>query len=226
MKKSLSTAVVVIVIVGSAASAPIVFAQTRWGNVAKVGLHPKGGMPHRFRAIDQAKILGISEQELQAELLEGKKFPEIAKDLGLTEEQIKQRKTDVRKNRIQELVTDGKITQTQAEKLLRAEGVRQDRKTTMLTEEAAILGISAEDLKARLLEGKNFEQIGKDLGITPEEMKTRRLDQIKAHIQQLVSDGAITQEQADKRIARLSESKKGWFWFPGKNHQHMKPATP
>lgn len=74
------------------------------------------------------------------------------------------------------------------------------------------LGLTVEELKAKLDAGQKPKQIAESLGITPEQMKEKMLARATAEIQERVASGKITQEQADKLIERL------------KNHPH--PGKP
>lgn len=84
------------------------------------------------------------------------------------------------------------------------------RMAMMLENQAKLLGITVDDLKVRQAQGKSFVQITQDLGITKEQLEARmkqlhdaRVTEIKAQIQAQVTNGKITQAQADKRIAQL-----------------------
>lgn len=72
---------------------------------------------------NEAKILGISVDEYKAKWAEGKNFWEIAKELGLTKEQIQAKIKEMRmaeiKTQLQILVEKGIITQNQADQRLK-----------------------------------------------------------------------------------------------------------
>lgn len=86
---------------------------------------------------------------------------------------------------------------------------RPVRQEVSLENKAQLLGITVADLQARFATGKNFGQIIQDLGITPEQLRAKALVQIKARLQQLVTDGKITQAEADKRFEMMSTFKAG-----------------
>jgi hypothetical protein len=71
---------------------------------------------------EQANILGISADDIKTGWAQGKNLKDIAKDKGITEDQLKQKMNDARiaqmKMQIQTLVTKGVITQTQADQRL------------------------------------------------------------------------------------------------------------
>ena len=78
------------------------------------------------------------------------------------------------------------------------------------TEEAALLGLTVDEVKAAWAEGKTMLDLAKEHGITEEalqqKMKDARLTQMKANIQNLVSQGIITQAQADARISFMQNN--------------------
>ncbi|MDD2553901.1 MAG: hypothetical protein PHP51_04955 [Desulfotomaculaceae bacterium] len=67
---------------------------------------------------DLAGILEMTADELKAEMDAGKKLDEIAADRGLTMEQVQEKMKETAKARIQQKVTDGKITQERADQML------------------------------------------------------------------------------------------------------------
>jgi polyhydroxyalkanoate synthesis regulator phasin len=65
-----------------------------------------------------ASILGMTDEQLKAELQSGKKIDQIVTEHGLTMDQFKQKMVESKKEAIAKLVADGKITQDQADKML------------------------------------------------------------------------------------------------------------
>jgi len=65
-----------------------------------------------------ASILGITLEELQAELESGKSIADIVSEHGLTMEQFRQKQQELRKAEILQQLNEGKITQEQADKML------------------------------------------------------------------------------------------------------------
>lgn len=81
---------------------------------------------------------------------------------------------------------------------------------TAFQNEAAMLGISVDDLKNEWAQGKSLMQIAQDHGITKEQlqqkMKDARITQIQTSLQALVTNGVITQAQADQRLAAIKNN--------------------
>ncbi|OPX86813.1 MAG: hypothetical protein A4E53_02845 [Pelotomaculum sp. PtaB.Bin104] len=65
-----------------------------------------------------AGVLGMTAEELKAELDAGKKFEDIANAQGLTMEQFKEKMKEARQAEIAQAVADGKLTQAQADEML------------------------------------------------------------------------------------------------------------
>ncbi len=76
--------------------------------------------------------------------------------------------------------------------------------------EANLLGISVDDVKAGWAQGKTIQQIATEHNITIEQlqqkMKDQRLTNMKTHLQGLVSAGVITQAQADSRLSFMQSN--------------------
>lgn len=81
------------------------------------------------------------------------------------------------------------------------------RQQTMFQQEADLLGISVDAVKAGWAKGETLQQIAADNGITAdafqEKLKNERSQQMKNRLQTLVDKGVITQVQADSRLQFL-----------------------
>lgn len=60
----------------------------------------------------------MSADELKAELEQGKKLSDIAREKGMTMEQLKQKLIDARIEAIQQAVKEGRISQQKADKII------------------------------------------------------------------------------------------------------------
>lgn len=78
-----------------------------------------------------------------------------------------------------------------------------------MNEQASILGISVADMKTAWAEGKNIHDIAKEKGISDTDlrakMQAQRQEQMKNYLQTLVSNGSITQAQADARLKFIQD---------------------
>jgi hypothetical protein len=75
--------------------------------------------------------------------------------------------------------------------------------------QADLLGISIEEMKADWAAGKNISEIAKAKGITADQLKAKmqawRDQELKQYLQTLVSQGKITQAQADARLKAVQD---------------------
>ncbi|MFA6426867.1 MAG: hypothetical protein WCW16_00265 [Candidatus Magasanikbacteria bacterium] len=82
---------------------------------------------------------------------------------------------------------------------------------TKMDEGAQILGITADEMKGAWAQGKNIHDLAKEKGISDEDLKTKmqalRQEEMKQWFSTLVSQGIITQAQADQRLTYMSEHK-------------------
>lgn len=76
---------------------------------------------------------------------------------------------------------------------------------SMQADLAEFLGISQEDLQAERQSGKSLVQIASEKGVSEQELVDYVIGQRKARIDQMVSDGKITQEQADQHEQMMAE---------------------
>jgi cell fate (sporulation/competence/biofilm development) regulator YlbF (YheA/YmcA/DUF963 family) len=76
-----------------------------------------------------------------------------------------------------------------------------------MTADANLLGISVDEMKAGWAAGKNLNQIAQEKGITQDQLKAKkkavRDEEMKQYLQTLVSQGKITQAQADTRLQTM-----------------------
>lgn len=80
---------------------------------------------------------------------------------------------------------------------------QQDR----FNQEASLLGISVDDVKAAWAKGETLQQLAQEHNITADQLKQKMRDQrqqqIKTSLQVLVDKGIITQAQADTRLQAI-----------------------
>jgi hypothetical protein len=78
------------------------------------------------------------------------------------------------------------------------------RQQAMFQNEANLLGISVDAVKAAWAQGKTFAQMAQDNGITQAQLQQKMQDawmqQLKTQLQALVDNGVITQAQSDARL--------------------------
>jgi len=80
---------------------------------------------------------------------------------------------------------------------------------TMFENKAGLFSISVDEMKDYWAEGKNFKEIAEAEGITQEQLQEGmiegRKEQAQNHMQTLVDNGVISQDQADNRLQSMEE---------------------
>jgi hypothetical protein len=111
----------------------------------------------------------------------------------------------------------GAQTPTTAEEMVTQEGggrgwfarFREHRRevrkqTVQLT--ADTIGISTDELKTELKNGKSIAQVATDNGVDPQAVITAINDDVNGRVDQAVANGKLTQEKADKIKAKAPEA--------------------
>lgn len=88
------------------------------------------------------------------------------------------------------------------------------KQATMFQNQATLLGLNVDDIKAAWVSGKDLKTLAKEKGISMDtvnqKMQAQKLADQKTLLATLVSKGVITQAQADQRLATMStQSAKG-----------------
>ena len=120
------------------------------------------------------------------------------------------------KTALQGLVTDGTLTQDQADKVATtlAERAPEGRgpggpghggRGLDLSAAATALGLTEDALRTELQAGKSLATVAQDKGVAVDVVVTALVDAEKARIAQAVTDGRLTQAQADERLADLQQ---------------------
>jgi hypothetical protein len=71
---------------------------------------------------------------------------------------------------------------------------------------ATVLGMSVDDLMTELKDGKSLADVAEAKGISQETLTADLLAQVKTQLDTLVSDGKLTQEQADNSYAQTESN--------------------
>ena len=82
--------------------------------------------------------------------------------------------------------------------------------TQMFQGQADLLGVKVEEVKTAWAQGKSLKALATEKGISEaqlkEKMKIQREAQMKSYLQDLVSQGVITQAQADQRLKFMQDN--------------------
>lgn len=110
------------------------------------------------------------------------------------------------------LVEDGTLTQAQADAVttaLEEAGPARGRgphgRAFVGDAVSDTLGLTGEEIRSRLADGKSLADIAADEGIDVQSLIDAIVAEITEHVNEEVADGEITQEEADERLADVDE---------------------
>lgn len=179
----------------------------------------------------------------------------FASHLGLSIDQVKSAYTSAYNDTIDQMVKDGRLTQTQADQLKQkvAQGVTNGklpgfgpgfrgggfgggfgRKGMMNlgpAEFAKALGITQQDLMTELQAGKSIADIAKEKNVDINQVKQTVLGDFKTQIDNAVKNNQLTQAQADQMVQNYSQKLDQIVIQPGlrgpfQNRPNRNKATP
>jgi hypothetical protein len=201
MKKKIALiigGVLAVLLVIGAVGATVAYAQQGTPTAPTDGQGPRG--PHGGRGLGPnelnaaAKALGMTSDELSAELKGGKTLEQVASEKGVDLQTV-----------------------MQAIRVARPLMLRQAE----LDAAAKALGMTSDDLSTALKAGKTIDQLATDKGVdvqtVRDAIKAVRNDEMRAQIKQAVADGKMTQEKADWLLEGLD---KGFLDGPGFGFGH------
>jgi hypothetical protein len=162
-----------------------------------------------------ATKLRSPEQERRAVL------NDVAGQLGVTPERLSNAFKTAMKNRIDQAVEDGRLTQAEATRMKAAidrqsvpmlgPGFRHGGRGGMhrgqhgLEAAAKFLGMTEAALRTQLQSGKTLAQVARDRGKSVDGLVNAIVAEKKARIAQEVKDGRLSQARADELLARMKE---------------------
>ncbi|GEM_PF-2941646 len=127
----------------------------------------------------------------------------LAKLLGISTDELK---VQVQNKTLPKLLDDKGITHQQLYIL---------KEDARLQFQSDILGMSLDDYKKELDDGKTFPQLLDEKGIghvqLREKIKSQMKERMTQHLQTMVDDGEITQEQMQERLRNFDENDGGYM---------------
>ena len=174
-----------------------------------------------------AGVLNMSESDLRTALQGGKSISQVASDKGVDVQKVIDALVAADTKAIDQAVTDGKLTQAQADQLKsnlathvqdevnrtgfgggpggpgdhgRGDGVARPNDVAVA---AGALGISESDLQTALQGGKSISQVASDKGVDAQKVIDALVAADTKAIDQAVTDGKLTQAQADQMKSNL-----------------------
>ena len=200
-----------------------------------------------------AQKLGMTSQDLLTELRSGKTLADVAKEKNVSTDDLKAAIVKTVGAQIDQAVTDGKLTQAQADNAKaqlnnlsldqmwfnRGQGNMPGARFAMgqevLNAAAQKLGMTTQDLMSELRSCKTLTDIAKEKNVSSDDLKAAIVAAVDAQIDQAVTAGKLTQAQADQIKAQVNQMSldnyfgrgfgRGWGrgWF---NQPFGRPGRP
>lgn len=143
-----------------------------------------------------ADALGITVDELETARTNGQHLPELAAELGLDMPTVQATIQSGVQTALAQAVADGTITQAQADEAIARMALREIGRTLHQEAVSSVLGISTADLQAYHEAGTRLPEIIAELGLDAESVRSAMPAAWETTLQQAVTDGRITAEQA------------------------------
>lgn len=154
-----------------------------------------------------AETLNMSQQDLIAEFRSGKTVADVAAEKGVDLSTVVDALLARRMEQLQRAVDNGRLTQQQADAILALDRIRVEDRLGQpfpldpLMIAAQVLGMEPPDLLAELRAGKSVADVAQEKGVALDDIVNAILERKVERLNQLVTDGRLTQEQADILIA-------------------------
>jgi uncharacterized protein (DUF433 family) len=222
--------------VGAATGAP-------WDPAATGSISDGGDRPHEecfgspgllgygFRPLEvAAETIGIETTELLAALRDGETIAEVAERSGVDPQDVVDAIVAAERERVEDAVDDGDLTQEQADRLL----AFAEERATRLVEGAhpgrpfqgrfgggwagpwgpadgpmaaalGELGIDLSELLDELEQGRTIAEVAQELGVDLDAVIDAMVDAFRVHLDRAVEEGWLSREEADERATGLRE---------------------
>jgi lambda repressor-like predicted transcriptional regulator len=151
-----------------------------------------------------AKSLGMEQADLQTELQNGKTVADLAKEKGVSTDTIVNAIVAAYKTSLDLSVTNGDLTQTQADAILEAVRVfaptyleQSFASNTPMAAIAKTLGMTQTELMTAMRDGKTIAELAQEKGVSTDAIVNAIVAAEKERLDQAVADGKLTQAQAD-----------------------------
>lgn len=144
----------------------------------------------------------------------------LADELGISVEELQAAQERAHMKALEQAVEDGLISEEALEMMKAKQAFRAYIDPQEMLAQA--LGVDVDQLETYREEGKSMSEILDELGLTPSEVREAQQAAFESALQDAVTDGAITQEQADLIQNSHFEADRGSFFGHGR-HDRMKP---
>ena len=191
--------------------------------------HHRGGhlLGLRQSLDDLAETLGLSTDELLDQLRDGASLAEVAEAEGVDVEELTSQLLDDLGARLDEAVADGDLDADKAEELRSTAEERIDElvngelplgrrggrdgsgpglgRGLGLSQLADELGITADDIRQGLADGKTAVEIAADAGVSEDELVSALVEAASERMDEAVENGRLDADEAAERKAELEE---------------------
>ena len=177
-----------------------------------------------------ASVTGLTQQEVMTQLQAGQSLAQIATDNGKTADDVIAAARTELSTRLAQDVTDGRLTQAQADARLadfdanaptlvnsttlgtehgfgpgfdggRHGGPRGNGPEAFISATAIVTGLTAQDVMTQLQSGQSLAQIAQDNGKTADDVIAAARAELSTKLSAAVTAGSLTQAQADAKLA-------------------------
>lgn len=169
----------------------------------------KGGFGGKGEVVSQEvlDLLKLDQATLSEKLKAGSTLAEIAKQQGVSRDSLKAAMTDAFNKKLEQRKTEFAAG---LDKLIDSDLTAFHGKIGFggkldLTAVSTVLGVTADELQTSLQGGKSLADVAKDKKVDVQKVIDSVAASITRQINQAVKDGKLTQAEADKRLADVSE---------------------
>jgi uncharacterized protein YidB (DUF937 family) len=182
------------------------------------------------------ETLDMSLDEVKSALTEGKTIQDLFEEAGLDYEAYLEQHAETQLECINQALEDGKITETQAERMISAveKGLEEGKpfflghrlfkhpgiqKLRFLSFDniAESLGLTAAELKTAMNEGQTLPEIAAEQNVDLDDLFADWIEEQIADLTQAVEDEKLTQAQADVLIEKMNQLLEEGFDFENWN---------
>jgi transposase-like protein len=174
---------------------------------------------------DAAAILKTDKHTLWKKLKSGKSLEEVAKEKGISKQQLKAGLKAKFQTRLNEAVKKGQLSEDKKNIIMSRFNAHIDQMITQkdwakrvkkfrhfwLGAAAQVLNMDKETLKKELKSGKTLEEVAKEKGITKDQLKAGLQEIQKKKLDGLVKQGKMTSEKENEILSRTSEHLDKWI---------------
>lgn len=189
-----------------------------------------GKMSELTEAVNGATATALGYEDVAAlrEAARGKFLFDLAAEKNVTIEQLEQARRTAAQPILDGLVNDETLTREQADQILERvakvhEPSAEDRAKMavgMAMKEAIAtqLGYDSTEALAEAMKEKSLRALAVEKGVTPEQLQTAQQEAAETALDDLVSAGTITREEADSYLVQLAWSREGRARAGGRGH--------